>query len=959
MRLERLEVTGFGRLRQRRFDFGERVTVVLGPNESGKSTLHRAIRAALYGLEAGGPGRPRERSDWARWLPWAPGRFGLTLTYRLDGGRRLRVAQTFDRDRVQAQVQEMGGADVTQQFRLGRTVCPGRFHLGIDEGVFCAAAWLGDEGLLLGAPEAAPQQAGRLREALERLVDAGAEGSTAADALQRLGDALERVGTERRSTSPLGVATGQARRLEAEIEAAEHRVASFAGDEERLRSLESEADLAGEAALVAQRAWIAGRIGQLGAQEAELRATAEEAGGLAQALEAEREYSAFPVEHEAAVIALGGELHQVTRAAAESRARWEAAAEPLDGVSRRRSEIVAGLRALPETPPVGPSAAGAAERLRRRVEVSAAIAHRDEGLAAGAREEALRREIAVTGLGAIDPSDLEDVAGLAGLARRWGARARGATGALAAVAVAGAASVAGLAATGRSGPATALLVGCLIALAALAGGAVLSSRRASRARRELTGRVPGLDLSSEGLGRLGASLPTAHSLHRERQRQAEVVEVHRAELERARAELEAAVESCLALAREAGLDAPPRPPAGCRPELLLETAAVALGTVDEAARVTARRRELEAEDAGLAERQAQLAELGDEADRSGAAALAVERRIRTATAAAGIDPGLPPLAAVAAFREACAHRREHDRLAAGLAEAGRRQRLGGSDLDALERQRAELAAELLRLGGDPDAATRVPRDLAGLAGLERAAAEARERADAGVAEVQRLGARLEGLTGTLPSLPDLEDERLTVTAARDRALHQQAALQRAIAMIEAAGRDVHERLAPRLAASISGRLALLTGDRYAEANVDMEHFAVALASADRDQLVALDLVSHGTRDQVALLLRLALCEVLGDAGESIPLLLDEPLASADPGRRRGLLEFLTQLSTTNQLVVTTSDPGLAATLVGMGAPETTAIIDLGSADPTETAMLPLPGPPVRAPRPPSPGPRGR
>ncbi len=47
MRLERLDVTGFGRLRQRRFDFGERITVVLGPNESGKSTLHRAIRAAL------------------------------------------------------------------------------------------------------------------------------------------------------------------------------------------------------------------------------------------------------------------------------------------------------------------------------------------------------------------------------------------------------------------------------------------------------------------------------------------------------------------------------------------------------------------------------------------------------------------------------------------------------------------------------------------------------------------------------------------------------------------------------------------------------------------------------------------------------------------------------------------------------------------------------------------------
>jgi DNA repair exonuclease SbcCD ATPase subunit len=158
MRLERLEVTGFGRLHQRRFDFGERITVVLGPNESGKSTLHRAIRAALYGLEAGGPGRPRDRSDWARWLPWTSGRFGLTLTYRLDGGQRLRVAQTFDRDRVQAQVQELGGGDVTQQFRVGRTVCPGRFHLGVDEAVFCAAAWLGEESLQLSSTGRPPSR---------------------------------------------------------------------------------------------------------------------------------------------------------------------------------------------------------------------------------------------------------------------------------------------------------------------------------------------------------------------------------------------------------------------------------------------------------------------------------------------------------------------------------------------------------------------------------------------------------------------------------------------------------------------------------------------------------------------------------------------------------------------------------------------------------------------------------
>ena len=960
MRLERLEVTGFGRLRQRRFDFGERITVVLGPNESGKSTLHRAIRAGLYGLEAGGPGRPRERSDWARWLPWVPGRFGLTLTYRLDGGRRLRVAQSFDRERVQAQVQELGGGDVTQQFRVGRAVCPGRFHLGIDEAVFCAAAWLGEEGLHLSATEAAPQQAGRLREALERLVDTGAEGTTAAAAANRLRDALQRVGSERRATSPLGVAAAQVRRLDAEIELAERRLAGFASEQMQLRGLEIEAQLAAEAAVIAQRAWIRGRLAQLAAQEQEVRTATEEAAALASALEAESAHSDFPVEHEAAVIALGGELHQVTRAAAEAEARWTAAQEPLVSVRQRRTEIGAGLRAMAGMPAVEATSAARAVSLRRRLDVSAALARRDEELPMSARDDALRREIAVTGLGAVPPEELDAVAREAARSQSLATRVRAAVGGLAGLAVAAGAAATGLAMVGQRGTAVLCAGGCVLLLAALAAAIVIGSRRAARSRRDLAGHFPGLDLSAAGLERLATSLPTARNLHRMRRENAVLVEAQLAEARRARAELEEVVDSCRALAREAGLNPPPSPPAGCRTETLVRVAATTLAAVEEAVRQAARRAELETEDGRLAEREGQLAQLGVEAEQGRAAAGTVEARIRAATSAAGIDPGLPPLAAVAAFREACDHRREHDRIAAGLAEARRRQRVGGSNLETLARRRAELAAELRRRGGDPDAGERsVPTDAIRIAELERAASTAQERAADAVTAIQALQARLDALTGSLPSLADLEDERLAVTAARDRALHQQEALQQAISMIEAAGRDVHERLAPRLAASVSERLALLTGDRYAEANVDMDHFAIALASADRDQLVPLDLVSHGTRDQVALLLRLALCEVLGDAGESVPLLLDEPVASADPSRRRGLLEFLTQLSITNQVVVTTSDPGIAATLVGLGEPESTVVVELGAGDDSPIPELRLLEEPLRALRPPARGLGGR
>src|SRR5207244_8446268 len=78
--------------------------------------------------------------------------------------------------------------------------------------------------------------------------------------------------------------------------------------------------------------------------------------------------------------------------------------------------------------------------------------------------------------------------------------------------------------------------------------------------------------------------------------------------------------------------------------------------------------------------------------------------------------------------------------------------------------------------------------------------------------------------------------------------------------------------------------------------------------------IPLDLVSHGTRDQVSLLLRMALCEALGGSNEPVPLCLDEPLLTADAGRGQVLLEFLHRLSETHQVVMTTAEPHVAGAM---------------------------------------------
>ncbi len=50
MKLKKIEISGFGKLVNRSFEFGPGLNLIYGFNEAGKSTLQRSILAALYGF---------------------------------------------------------------------------------------------------------------------------------------------------------------------------------------------------------------------------------------------------------------------------------------------------------------------------------------------------------------------------------------------------------------------------------------------------------------------------------------------------------------------------------------------------------------------------------------------------------------------------------------------------------------------------------------------------------------------------------------------------------------------------------------------------------------------------------------------------------------------------------------------------------------------------------------------
>jgi uncharacterized protein YhaN len=125
-------------------------------------------------------------------------------------------------------------------------------------------------------------------------------------------------------------------------------------------------------------------------------------------------------------------------------------------------------------------------------------------------------------------------------------------------------------------------------------------------------------------------------------------------------------------------------------------------------------------------------------------------------------------------------------------------------------------------------------------------------------------------------------------------------------LLEKAQEDAHRSIAPHLKAAIERDLPTITGGRYAEASVDLETLAVKVARPGGPPRPAMSL-SHGTAEQIYLLLRVALAEYLVPNDESCPLLLDEVTVQSDADRTFAILETLHRVSRERQVVLFTQE----------------------------------------------------
>ncbi|HEY7981493.1 MAG TPA: AAA family ATPase, partial [Candidatus Eremiobacteraceae bacterium] len=92
MILKRVVVDGFGKIVGRGpIDFSRSLTVIAGPNESGKTTLAECIVRLLFGFP-----RQQFNLELDRYRPWQPGApYRARLEYELDDHRGFETTRDF------------------------------------------------------------------------------------------------------------------------------------------------------------------------------------------------------------------------------------------------------------------------------------------------------------------------------------------------------------------------------------------------------------------------------------------------------------------------------------------------------------------------------------------------------------------------------------------------------------------------------------------------------------------------------------------------------------------------------------------------------------------------------------------------------------------------------------------------------------------------------------------------
>ncbi len=882
MRFESVTAHAFGPFANKRLEFSPGMTVIYGPNESGKSTWHAVLYAGLCGLRrARGQSRADERDFADRHKPWDGQSWEVSARVRLDDGRHIELRHDLNGRADCAATDLTLGRNVTSEI-INEGSPDGARWLGLDRRSFLATACV-RQADILGIRKAP----GLLQEHLQRAAATTRTDATATEAIARLQKFHDtQVGSHSARTKPFRIAQEGLQDAETRLGRAKNEHQGFldlAAQAEGLwcRAETRREDLRLLEALAALR----------DAEASERRAS--------RARELAQRYQGGQPQPLA-------EDDALARRIAAAIASWEGRSRVAELKGLSAGELQQRIDALPPMPEGDLEPHQDITVAQKAYENAVRVFELHESQQPpksapperrGTSEQELRdlaRDLEAAEP-SIDPVLQERFQHARDRTDRLNTWSR--TALLAAVGLTGAGTGVWLVVSG------AVLAGLLVLIAAgalVAWGLARTGSARARALEELRiaeSAVGGIRHTiAEVVRRREAARDRAHALG---------LSANPAALRALADEVSAAAQQ----RREFERWAERRGPLTERVTTIEVDLARALRGrgIQVGDDVTGAFEAYRSECAGRARTAVEAAKRGELEDQLAARLAAeealqrardAEQSLREAASGAGIageDPeGLCHGLKAWQIRALKAHRK-------ALADWAELQALlAGRTLEEIEGEakRKRNVVESRTAGLDPGqvSAQSLAPDLDDRLARLRSEVEQTDR------DAERVQGQLRERTRTLPSVSEAEEEVERAREELDRVRRLKDTIEFTLQFLERAQDQVHRDIAPILAQTVKRWLPEVTAQRYSDATVDPETLEVRVRD-DEGRWRNAALLSHGTTEQVYLLLRMAMAEHLGNPGETCPLVVDDVTVQSDRDRTESIMRCLHVISRGRQVII--------------------------------------------------------
>lgn len=204
MRIITAHIYGYGKLVNRTFNFREGMNLILGYNETGKSTLMSFIKAMLYGHKK----NEREGKDGTipenkKYKPWETDNYGGYLILETDENKILRVERDFNSKSLT--VYNEYNEDITNEFSYSKeSGMLGQDLLGMDFECFTNSSFMCQDKNLLY-----PEDKEHIAQKLMNISESGEEQISVGDALKKLKESITFLGNERTSKRKYNILSSQ------------------------------------------------------------------------------------------------------------------------------------------------------------------------------------------------------------------------------------------------------------------------------------------------------------------------------------------------------------------------------------------------------------------------------------------------------------------------------------------------------------------------------------------------------------------------------------------------------------------------------------------------------------------------------------------------------------------------------------------------------------------------------